>query len=143
MVTRTALERREQARFAFEKWLADCPGRQLLDRIGDRWTCLLLRALSDEEQRYSDLLRRVPGVSQKMLTQTLRSMERDGLVSRRITPSVPIRVDYELTELGHSLLPVVDVISAWASVHMSEVNQAREAYDDALQENLEEDLRSA
>jgi DNA-binding HxlR family transcriptional regulator len=142
MVTRTASERREQARTAFEKWLAQCPGRQLLDRVGDRWTCLLLRALSGDEQRYSDLLRRVPGVSEKMLTQTLRSMERDGLVSRRITASVPVRVDYELTGLGRSLLPVVDVISAWASAHMGEVNQAREAYDNALHESLEE-LRSA
>jgi DNA-binding HxlR family transcriptional regulator len=142
MVTQTALERREQSRIAFEKWLAECPGRQLLDRIGDRWTCLLMRALADEEQRYGALLRRVPGVSQKMLTQTLRSMERDGLVSRRITPSVPVRVDYELTELGRSMLPVVDVISHWASEHMAEVHRARETYDNALRENLEE-LRTA
>jgi len=142
MVTRTASERREEARIGFEKWLAQCPGRQLLDRVGDKWTCLLLRALSDDRQRYSDLLRRLPGVSQKMLTQTLRSMERDGLVSRQITASVPVRVDYELTVLGRSLLPVVDVISAWAGAHMDEVHQAREAYDQALDENLEE-LRSA
>jgi DNA-binding HxlR family transcriptional regulator len=142
MVTRTASERREEARIGFEKWLAQCPGRQLLDRVGDKWTCLLLRALSDDRQRYSDLLRRLPGVSQKMLTQTLRSMERDGLVSRQITASVPVRVDYELTALGHSLLPVVDVISAWAGAHMDEVHQAREAYDQALDENQEE-LRSA
>ena len=142
MVTRTASERREEARIGFEKWLAQCPGRQLLDRVGDKWTCLLLRALSDDRQRYSDLLRRLPGVSQKMLTQTLRSMERDGLVSRQITASVPVRVDYELTVLGRSLLPVVDVISAWAGAHMDEVHQAREAYDQALDENQEE-LRSA
>ncbi|MBC3842451.1 helix-turn-helix transcriptional regulator [Streptacidiphilus sp. 4-A2] len=142
MVTRTAAERREEARMTFEKWFAECPGRQLLDRVGDRWTCVLLRALSEEQQRYSDLLRKVPAVSQKMLTQTLRTMERDGLVSRQITPSVPVRVDYELTVLGRSLLPVVDVISAWANTHMDEVNEARRAYDSALDENLEE-LRSA
>ena len=144
MVARTAAERREQARITFEKWLAECPGRQLLDRVGDKWTCLLLRALSDDQKRYGDLFRQLPGVSQKMLTQTLRSMERDGLVSRRITPSVPVRVDYELTELGHSLLPVVDVISAWARAHIDEVHQAREAYDHALEDQASEgELRSA
>lgn len=136
MVARTAAERREQARITFEKWLATCPGRQLLDRVGDKWSCLLLRALSDDQKRYGELLRQLPGVSEKMLTQTLRSMERDGLVSRQITPSVPVRVDYELTELGRSLLPVLDVLSAWAGIHMTEVQQAREAYDDALQDEL-------
>ena len=130
MATRTAAEMREEARIAYDAWLSECPGRQVLDRIGDKWTALLLRALSEEPQRYSDLLRRLAGISQKMLTQALRGMERDGLLTRQVTPSVPVRVDYELTDLGRSLLPVVDVVSAWASEHIEEVKVARERYDD-------------
>ncbi|MEZ0090272.1 winged helix-turn-helix transcriptional regulator [Streptacidiphilus sp. EB129] len=129
MATQSAAARREEARIAFERWLAECPGRQVLDRVGDKWSALMLRALSDEPQRYSELLRGVPGVSQKMLTQTLRAMERDGLVARQVTPSVPVRVDYELTPLGRSLIPVIDVLSAWAREHIDEIRSARSQYD--------------
>ena len=130
MPTRTAAEQREEARVAYDAWLSECPGRLVLDRIGDKWTALLLRALTEEPQRYSDLLRRLAGISQKMLTQALRGLERDGLLTRQVTPSVPVRVDYELTELGRSLLPVVDVVSAWASEHIEEIKVARGQYDD-------------
>ncbi|MGW5420368.1 winged helix-turn-helix transcriptional regulator [Streptomyces sp. NPDC003943] len=129
MATRTAAERREDARRAYDAYLADCPARLLLDRISDKWVTLLLSALADGPHRYSDLGRKVAGVSQKMLTQTLRGLERDGLVARTVTPSVPVRVDYELTELGASLLPVVRAIKGWADTHIEEVAAAREAYD--------------
>jgi DNA-binding HxlR family transcriptional regulator len=80
-------------------------------------------------QRYSDLARTIAGVSQKMLTQTLRTIERDGLVTRTITPSVPVRVDYELTALGETILPVVGAIKAWSESHIEEIHASRTAYD--------------
>ncbi|GLY89621.1 winged helix-turn-helix transcriptional regulator [Actinoallomurus iriomotensis] len=129
MATRTAAQRRQDARVAYDAYLATCPARTLLDRISDKWVSLLLNALAGGPQRYSDLSRTVAGVSQKMLTQTLRSLERDGLVSRTVTPSVPVRVDYELTPLGVSLLPVMRAIKDWAETHIEEVAAAQEAYD--------------
>ncbi|MGH3168616.1 MAG: winged helix-turn-helix transcriptional regulator [Trebonia sp.] len=82
---------------------ADCPTRQILDRIGDRWTVLIVGVLWDGPARFSELRRRVEGVSQKMLTQTLRGLERDGLVRRTVYPEVPVRVEYALTEAGRTL----------------------------------------
>jgi len=82
---------------------ADCPTRRILDRIGDRWTVLIVGALWDGSARFSELRRRVEGVSQKMLTQTLRGLERDGLVRRTVYPEVPVRVEYALTEAGRTL----------------------------------------
>jgi DNA-binding HxlR family transcriptional regulator len=129
MTTRTAAQRRQDARVAYDAYLATCPARRLLDRISDKWVSLLLNALADGPQRYSDLSRTIAGVSQKMLTQTLRTLERDGLVSRTVTPSVPVRVDYELTPLGVSLLPVMRAIKDWAETHIEEVTAAQDAYD--------------
>jgi DNA-binding HxlR family transcriptional regulator len=86
----------------------------------------VLTALTDGPRRYSDLTRIIAGVSQKMLTQTLRALERDGMVSRTITPAVPVRVEYELTPLGHSLLPVMRAVKEWAEVHMDDVLAARD-----------------
>src|SRR3954465_5346008 len=100
MPTQTSAQRREREREAFNAFIAECPSRLLLDRLSDKWTTLLLVALADGAQRYSELARAVAGGSQKMLTQTLRSLERDGLITRHVTPSVPVRVDYELTDLG-------------------------------------------
>ncbi|MGC0422009.1 winged helix-turn-helix transcriptional regulator [Embleya sp. AB8] len=134
MATRTAAERRTQARTAFDAYMADCPARRLLDGLSDKWVSLLVNALADGPQRYSDLSRRVAGVSQKMLTQTLRTLERDGLVTRTVTPSVPVRVDYALTPLGESLLPLMRAIKSWAEEHIPEVDRARERYDDARRE---------
>jgi DNA-binding HxlR family transcriptional regulator len=90
---------------------------------------LLLTALTDGPQRYSSLARTIAGVSQKMLTQTLRTLERDGLISRSVTPSVPVRVDYALTPLGISLLPVMQAIKDWAETHIEQVAAARDTYD--------------
>ncbi|MFI6642788.1 winged helix-turn-helix transcriptional regulator [Streptomyces sp. NPDC050504] len=119
------------ARAAYDAYLAQCPARQMLDRIGDKWVSLVVSALADGPQRYGDLARRLAGVSQKMLTQTLRNLERDGLVTRTVTPTVPVRVDYALTGLGATLVPVMRAIKGWAEEHMGEVLAAREAYDDA------------
>lgn len=131
MPTRTAAELREQAAREYDAFLATCPARQLLDRISDKWVTLIVTALADGPQRYSDLSRRIAGVSQKMLTQTLRSLERDGLLSRTVTPSVPVRVDYDLTPLGRTLMPLIAAIKSWADTHMPEVNDARSSYDHA------------
>jgi DNA-binding HxlR family transcriptional regulator len=129
MPTRTAAQLREEAARKYDAFLATCPARQLLDRISDKWVTLILSALADGPLRYSDLSRRIAGVSQKMLTQTLRSLERDGLLSRSVTPSVPVRVDYELTTLGETLMPLIASIKGWAETHMTEVNAARSRYD--------------
>ncbi len=129
MATMTAAQRRERDRHVYNAYVAECPSRQVLDALSDKWVTLVLTALADGPRRYSDLARTIAGVSQKMLTQTLRTLERDGLVTRTITPSVPVRVDYELTELGQTILPVVGAIKAWSESHIQEIHAARTAYD--------------
>jgi DNA-binding HxlR family transcriptional regulator len=129
MATMKAADRREAARREFNANLAECPGHDLLAALSDKWLTLIVAALADGSRRYSELSRTVAGASQKMLTQTLRKMERDGLVRRRVTASVPVRVDYELTDLGRDLLPLQRAIKAWAESHIDEVHRARAAYD--------------
>src|SRR5258705_7146189 len=107
MATKTAAQRREEAKIAYNAFFASCPSRQLLDMVSDKWVCLVLSSLSNGSKRYGELGRQIVGVSQKMLTQTLRTLERDGIVKRTLTPAVPVRVDYELTPLGESLAPVM------------------------------------
>ncbi|WP_405656538.1 winged helix-turn-helix transcriptional regulator [Streptomyces sp. RK9] len=123
------MSKRAEERAAYDAYLAECPARHLLDRIGDKWVSLIVNALAEGPQRYSDLARRLASVSQKMLTQSLRNLERDGLVTRTVTPSVPVRVDYALTPLGASLVPLMRAIKAWAEEHMDEVLAARTEYD--------------
>ena len=133
MPTMTAAQRRAQARMEYDSFLAQCPSRQLLDRISDKWVALILAALgTDGAMRYSELSRRLAGVSQKMLTQTLRSLERDGLVTRTVTPTVPVTVTYELTDLGLSLQQVMWGVKLWAEAHMDEVLVNRKEYDNRL-----------
>ncbi|MFD7873657.1 winged helix-turn-helix transcriptional regulator [Streptomyces sp. NPDC059766] len=129
MATTTAAQRREQARFEYDAFLRSCPTNQLLDRISDKWVSLVVSALAAGPMRYSDLARRIAGVSPKMLTQTLRSLERDGILTRTVTPSVPVRVDYGLTPLGSSLAHLLTAVKAWAETHFDEVHTARERYD--------------
>jgi DNA-binding HxlR family transcriptional regulator len=129
MATQSAAARRRAEALAYQEYVRTCPTSRLLDRIGDKWVTLLLIALADGPRRYGELSRAVPGVSQKMLTQTLRGLERDGLVARAVTPSVPVRVDYRLTGLGESLLPVLSAVKNWAERHIDEVDAARERYD--------------
>ncbi|WP_245267039.1 winged helix-turn-helix transcriptional regulator [Saccharomonospora piscinae] len=114
----------------FDAFNASCPSRRLLDTIGDKWASLVIVALGLEGRlRFSALSARISGVSQKMLTQTLRGLERDGLLTRTVTPSVPVRVDYALTPLGMSLLEPIRHLKEWAEAHMAEVDTARAAYD--------------
>jgi DNA-binding HxlR family transcriptional regulator len=110
-------------------YAADCPTRQLLDRIGDRWTVLIIGALADGPLRYTALAKRIEGVSQKMLTQTLRALERDGLVIRTVLPVIPPHVEYELSPLGSDLLSTVSVLERWAINHIDDVESAREDFD--------------
>jgi DNA-binding HxlR family transcriptional regulator len=128
MATMTAAQRRERERAAYNAYVAECPSRQVLAALSDKWVTLVLTALAASPQRYSELSRTIAGVSQKMLTQTLRTLERDGLVTRTITPAVPVRVEYHLTPLGRTLLPVVRAIKDWSETHIAEVQAARAAY---------------
>ncbi|MEU4545649.1 winged helix-turn-helix transcriptional regulator [Nonomuraea dietziae] len=129
MATVTAAERRAEAKRAYDAYVAACPSRKLLDTLSDKWVSLVLNALADGSKRYSDLARTIAGVSQKMLTQTLRGLERDGLVTRTVTAAVPVRVDYRLTPLGESLLPLMAAIKQWAESHIEDVEAARLRYD--------------
>lgn len=135
MPTMTAAQRREEARIAYDAFLKSCPTNQLLDRLSDKWVSLVVAALSTGPLRYSDLGRKIAGVSPKMLTQTLRSLERDGLLTRTVTPSVPVRVDYELTPLGHGLALLLTAVKDWAETHFDEVREARERYDSETPED--------
>jgi DNA-binding HxlR family transcriptional regulator len=141
----TAAQKRAQTKADYDAFLAGCPSRQLLDRISDKWVALILAALGSDgphpgancvgesrPMRYSELSRRLAGVSQKMLTQTLRSLERDGLLTRTVTPTVPVTVTYELTGLGVSLQHVMAGVKVWAEAHMDEVLANREQYDTRL-----------
>lgn len=108
---------------------ADCPTRHVLDRIGDRWTVLVVGALWDGSVRFSELRRRIQGISQKMLTQTLRGLERDGIVRRTVYPEVPVRVEYELTEAGRSLREPLRALQEWSITHLGDVSASQRAYD--------------
>jgi DNA-binding HxlR family transcriptional regulator len=108
---------------------ADCPTRLVLDRIGDKWTVLVVLLLSDGPLRFSQLRADLGRVAPKVLTQTLRRMERDGLVTREIFAEVPPRVDYTLTDLGRSLARPIAVIGDWAEVHIGQITAAQAAYD--------------
>jgi DNA-binding HxlR family transcriptional regulator len=129
-MTTTAVQRREQDKLAYDAFMASCPTRQVMSTIGDKWSALLVNALADGPRRHGELARTVAGVSQKMLTQTLRTLERDGLVTRSITPTVPVRVDYELTELGQSLVPVLQQLKHWSETHIEQVLAARESFEE-------------
>ncbi|GAA5197353.1 helix-turn-helix domain-containing protein [Rugosimonospora acidiphila] len=137
MATTTAAQKRAQAKVEYDAFLAVCPSRQLLDRISDKWVALILAALGSgpgcagepRPMRYSELSRLLAGVSQKMLTQTLRSLERDGLISRTVVPTVPVTVSYELTELGLSLHQMMRGLKIWAETHMDDVLANRAMHD--------------
>ena len=134
MPTLTAAQRRAAARAEYDAFLAECPSRQVLDRISDKWVTLILVALAGGPLRYSDLCRVIAGVSQKMLTQTLRTLERDGLVSRTMTPAVPVRVDYALTPLGETLRAAIGQLVSWADMHLPEIEAAQATYDGHAEE---------
>lgn len=115
----------------------------ILARVGDKWTMLVVMLLGPGPLRFNEIKRRVGGISQRMLTVTLRGLERDGLVERTVTPCTPPRVDYELTELGHSLTLAVRVLGEWALTHRTEVEQARQTFDDRIDFSAESRFRDA
>lgn len=140
MATQTRAEAKAESKAKYNAFLAVCPSQKLLGRISDKWVTLILTALGSgpecsgdpREMRYSELARTLAGVSPKMLTQTLRSLERDGLISRTATPTVPVTVTYELTELGLSLLQLIRGLKSWAETHMDEVLANRDSQDASL-----------
>ncbi len=101
----------------------------LLQRIGDKWSLLVVQTLGDGPRRFNELRREIPSVSQRMLTLTLRNLERDGLVNRTVTPSIPPRVDYELTALGHSLQKPICGLVSWAMEHADTIHAAQARFD--------------
>ncbi len=109
----------------WDPYVRDCPTREVLDRIGDRWSVLIIGFLSPGPQRFSELGRRIDGISQKMLTQTLRGLERDGLITRTVFPVVPPHVEYELTDLGRTLREPLAALEDWAREHMDAIIEAR------------------
>ena len=104
---------------------AQCGSRQVLDRIADKWTALIIQVLSGGTKRSGELRRAISGISQKMLTQTLRSLENDGLVARKVYPVIPPMVEYSLTPLGRTLTEPLEAICQWAEKHLAELESAR------------------
>ncbi|MCD7053505.1 helix-turn-helix transcriptional regulator [Rhodococcus sp. BH2-1] len=146
MATTSAAQKRAVEKAQYNAFLAQCPSRQLLDRISDKWVVLVLCALGGEASdlggsvddtadaakalRYSQIARILAGVSQKMLTQTLRALERDGMITRTVIPTVPVTVSYELTDLGRSLHQVTRGLRSWAQDHMPQILAHRALHDD-------------
>lgn len=106
-----------------------CVVREVLDRIGDKWSVYVIHLLGSGTMRFSDLKRSIDGISQRMLTVTLRGLERDGLVTRTVYPVVPPRVDYALTPLGQTLLGTVCALVDWSEAHRADIDAARARYD--------------
>lgn len=106
-----------------------CNARRILDRVGDKWSISVIYELGKGTRRFTELRRAIDGISQRMLTATVRTLERDGLVRRTVYPVVPPRVEYALTPLGQTLLCIVDQLMTWAIEHTDDLDRAREAYD--------------
>lgn len=109
---------------------SECPAvREVLNRVGDKWSVLVVALLGDGRKRFSELRREIEGISQRMLTLTLKGLERDGLVTRTVVPAVPVRVEYDLTRLGRSLLVPISQLGEWAANNRESIQAARERYD--------------
>jgi len=107
-----------------------CPAvREVLNRIGDKWSVQIVALLGGGPQRFGELKRAIEGISQRMLTLTLRGLERDGLVTRTVFPEIPPRVDYELTKLGKTLLEPIEALAAWAAQYRTAIQAARDKFD--------------
>lgn len=113
---------------------SECPTRQILDRVGDKWAVLILILVRDEPMRFNALRRAIEGISQKMLSQVLKSLERDGLIKRRVIATVPVTVEYSITPLGATLAAAVDPLRHWAETNLREVLSAQRRYDAARRE---------
>jgi len=112
-----------------DPYAASCPTRLLLDRVGDKWMVLTLTLIRDKPSRFNALRRDIEGVTQKMLSQTLKQMERDGLIIRTVLPTTPVSVEYAITPLGRTLAAVLDGLQLWARDHIADVLAARRLYD--------------
>jgi DNA-binding HxlR family transcriptional regulator len=112
-----------------DPYAVGCPTRMLLDRIGDKWMVLTLSLIRDKPRRFNALRREIEGVTQKMLSQTLKQMERDGLVTRTVLPTTPVSVEYSITPLGQTLAAVLDGLQLWARDHIADVLASRRLYD--------------
>ncbi|RYF34464.1 MAG: transcriptional regulator [Cytophagaceae bacterium] len=110
----------------------DCPVRSILDRVGDKWTALVISNLAEGPLRFTELKRRIERISQRMLTETLRGLERDGMVTRTVYPTIPPKVEYTLTPLGETLLAPVQALVRWALDNRAQVSTARQCYDRRL-----------
>ena len=110
--------------------------REILDRVGDKWSVLVIALLGDRSHRFNELRRQIDGISQRMLTLTLRQLERDGLVSRTVHATVPPRVDYALTSLGQSVLEPLNGLIGWAAQHGTDIAEARRRYEEAQTEEV-------
>jgi DNA-binding HxlR family transcriptional regulator len=127
--------RRAKAKTAaprFNVYAAACPTRQVLNRLADKWAVLIIGRLDQSPLRFNQLRREVGGVSQKVLSQTLKNLERDGLVARRVFPTVPVTVEYAITPLGLTLRETLQAVGRWAEVHMNAVLAAQEKYDSRI-----------
>lgn len=120
-----------------DAYLRTCASRTVIEVIANKWTCLTLGALRQGPQRFSALRRRLDGITQKSLTQCLRNLERDGLVLRTVYPTIPPRVDYELTDLGRSVLRFTEGIRQWSEEHVGQIREARAAYDARAAQDVE------
>jgi DNA-binding HxlR family transcriptional regulator len=109
-----------------------CPTRLVLDRVADKWAVLILGLLGDGPVRFNQIRRQIEGISQKVLSQTLKSLERDGLVNRKAIPTVPVTVEYSITPLGRTLSATVDGLRVWAETHIDKVLKAQRQYDAGL-----------
>ena len=115
----------------------ECPAvREVLNRVGDKWSVLVVALLGDGKKRFGELRRTIEGISQRMLTLTLKGLERDGLITRTVYPTIPPRVEYELTKLGRSLLIPITGLGDWASQNRERIQTARERYDAQNSKNL-------
>ena len=116
---------------AYDVFSLNCPTRAVLDRLADKWALLILVRLAEGTARFNQLRREIEGVSQKVLSQTLKRLERDGLISRHAFPTVPVTVEYRLTDLGRTLRESVIPFSRWAEAHMDDILLAQQSYDAA------------
>ncbi|NKZ06789.1 winged helix-turn-helix transcriptional regulator [Actinomadura latina] len=108
---------------------AGCRAREILDRVGDKWSLLVISLLGERTKRFTELRREIDGISQRMLTVTLRGLERDGIVTRTVYPVVPPRVEYSLTPMGATLMDAANTLVRWAESHLEEIDTARAGYD--------------
>ncbi|MBJ7553802.1 winged helix-turn-helix transcriptional regulator [Marinomonas spartinae] len=114
---------------AYNIYSKDCPARAFFDRLADHWTLLIIGLLKKEAFRFNQIKREVEGISQKVLSQKLKQLERDGLITRTAFPTVPVTVEYRLTDLGHSFMQTIEHLGCWAEQNIEQVKQAQKNYD--------------